>query len=526
MQQSQGELEITVAEADGRVITTRQPYSTPAMQLRAGRMRYNMALGQYRNQRNNFQPLLAQGTLIYGANDYLTTYTGIQAAFMYHAGVGGVGINLGHYGSVSLDTTYAHSNDKQGSHRQGRQLRVQYTKSYTPTQTYFQVSAYRYASPSFQTFSESAERFDSPLSLNVIWSPRSRIDYTVSQQLASGNLSAQLQETHYWNGKKNHNAQISYQNRLKALSYGIYYRHQLRTSDNVHQRAKERQLSLSLSLPFDSFFENHHGTFVSYYATSNLNGALSQSLSTSGSFTEDHLISYNVNLNQSNTQARSGTVGIQAQTPYANINVNQSHGRGYQATNASLAGGMVIHQQGITLSPPLSETIILVKAPDAEDITLDNNANIKTNAAGYAVLPYATPYRKNRVTLQTEDLKHDIEIKNSTTEVIPTKGAIVLAEYETRRGHKILLTVRDHEGKPLSFGARVEDIHGREIGTVGMQGKIYLTGANPKDTLIVKQGKNASDQCIFTYALSPDDLEKNKTNMLGLIKINSTCFSD
>ena len=130
------------------------------------------------------------------------------------------------------------------------------------------------------------------------------------------------------------------------------------------------------------------------------------------------------------------------------------------------------------------------------------------------------------MTLQTEDLKHDIEIKNSTTEVIPSKGAIVLAEYETRRGHKILLTVRDHAGKPLPFGARVEDRHGHEMGTVGMQGRIYLTGANPTDTLMVKQGKNASDQCTFTYALSPEDLEKNKTNMLGLIKINSTCFTD
>ena len=37
-----------------------------------------------------------------------------------------------------------------------------------------------------------------------------------------------------------------------------------------------------------------------------------------------------------------------------------------------IAGGLVVHENGITLSQPLGETIGLVKAPDAEGVGINN----------------------------------------------------------------------------------------------------------------------------------------------------------
>ncbi len=51
----------------------------------------------------------------------------------------------------------------------------------------------------------------------------------------------------------------------------------------------------------------------------------------------------------------------------------------------------MIHENGITLSQSLGETIGLVKAPGAEGIGVNNYAGISTDSRGYAVVPYLTP---------------------------------------------------------------------------------------------------------------------------------------
>ncbi|XPE25184.1 fimbria/pilus outer membrane usher protein [Shigella sonnei] len=51
---------------------------------------------------------------------------------------------------------------------------------------------------------------------------------------------------------------------------------------------------------------------------------------------------------------------------------------------------------GVTLGQPLNDTVVLVKAPGAK-MQKSKTDGGRTNSRGYAVLPYATEYRENRV---------------------------------------------------------------------------------------------------------------------------------
>lgn len=76
---------------------------------------------------------------------------------------------------------------------------------------------------------------------------------------------------------------------------------------------------------------------------------------------------------------------------------------------------------------------------------------------GYAVLPYATDYRENRVALDTNTLADNVDIENTVVSVVPTHGAVVRADYKTRVGVKVLMTLmRNGKAVPLALSLRPE----------------------------------------------------------------------
>ncbi|BFO08949.1 hypothetical protein GGER_14590 [Serratia rubidaea] len=132
---------------------------------------------------------------------------------------------------------------------------------------------------------------------------------------------------------------------------------------------------------------------------------------------------------------------------------------------------------------------------------------MKTDWRGYAVVPYVSTYRKNRIALDTETLAEDVDIDTNTQTVVPTKGALVLADFKTRVGSRVLMTL-SYQGKPVPFGATaslVQDAGALEnSGIVGPDGQLYLSGVPESGKLQVKWGNAASQQCQVKFALPKD----------------------
>lgn len=152
----------------------------------------------------------------------------------------------------------------------------------------------------------------------------------------------------------------------------------------------------------------------------------------------------------------------------------------------------------MTLGQPLGETNILVAAPGMSDISVENETGIKTDWRGYAIKPYASVYRENRVALDTSTLDIGSEIEDPVSRMVPTRGAIVRATFRGHKGHSALINITYHH-QPVPFGSEVTS--GQSSGIVGDNGQVYLSGIEKEGDIRVIWGHEAHEQCSLHYRL-------------------------
>jgi outer membrane usher protein len=159
------------------------------------------------------------------------------------------------------------------------------------------------------------------------------------------------------------------------------------------------------------------------------------------------------------SQGQGSNSGINAdwRASYAETLIGYARDRYSERVNYGLQGGIVAHRNGLTFSQPLGETMALIAAPGAQNVAVLGQSGVKTDRFGYTVVPYLSPYRKNDLTLNTETLADDAELALATQTVIPTRGALVKASYETSLGKRVLMTLRKRNGASVPFGAMVID---------------------------------------------------------------------
>lgn len=97
----------------------------------------------------------------------------------------------------------------------------------------------------------------------------------------------------------------------------------------------------------------------------------------------------------------------------------------------------------------MNDTVVLIKAPGAAHVSVENQTGVRTDWRGYAVQPYALNYRENRIALDTNTLANNVDMDDAVINVVPTYGAVVRADFKTHIGLKVIMTAT-HNGKPIS----------------------------------------------------------------------------
>ncbi len=132
---------------------------------------------------------------------------------------------------------------------------------------------------------------------------------------------------------------------------------------------------------------------------------------------------------------------------------------------------------------------------------------------GYAILPFATEYRENRVALNANSLADNVELDETVVTVIPTHGAIARATFNAQIGGKVLMTLK-YGNKSVPFGAIVTHGENKNGSIVAENGQVYLTGLPQSGQLQVSWGKDKNSNCIVEYKLpevSPGTLLNQQT---------------
>ena len=508
---SSGDLEVTIAEADGRQTRYTQAFSAVPTLLREGTWRYSATIGKYRNGHDGStlgawpslsQPAFMQATLARGLGNEFSLYGGLLMANMHQSLLVGVGKNLRGFGAVSVDLSNARTTDRTPADHiktyDGQSLRFLYSKAFLDSGTNFRVAGYRYSTSGYRTFQEAVQMQDLR-SFESFHSRRNEVRFELSQQIGDwGSVFASARQQSYWGtSAKDRLVQVGYSGNYKQFGYSVFYNHT--TSLN---RPASRQLMFMLSVPLGDTRAS-----AQYAVTRDGTGRVNQQASVYGSAFDDSRLTYNVTAGHANQDGgSSGSAGASYLSPIGRFDLGHSMGRGYGQSTFGMAGGLLVHGGGVTLSQPLGETVALVQAPKAQGVGFESQPGVATDWAGNAVIPNLTPYRLNRLAIRTGDLGDTVEVKHAATEVVPTRGAVVAAKFETSVGFRLLMTLVDQKGRALPLGSKIENEAGQEVGIVGPDGLAFVTGAGTTGRLTVRWGQDKAEQCVVPYSL-PD--EKN-----------------
>ena len=147
---------------------------------------------------------------------------------------------------------------------------------------------------------------------------------------------------------------------------------------------------------------------------------------------------------------------------------------------------------------------------------------MRIDHAGYALVPYVTPYILNTVSIDPTGLPLDVQLDSTSTEVAPRAGAVVMVKFKSESGRFVLIQTHLADGRTLPFGAEVEDEKGQAIGVVGQAGRIMVRVLNETGRLSVQwQDQDVAQTCSLLYRLKPRGKDKRKAGAIE--QIEATC---
>lgn len=497
---SAGDLFVSVLEADGSTQSFSVPFSSVPGMLKEGVSQYSLVAGNVRSMNSTYEPGFLQGTLQYGMNNLVTGYAGTILSDNYQSSLIGAGWNLP-VGAVSVDVTHANTRLQQGS-KSGQSFRIAYSRFIDFTGTNFTLAAYRYSTKGYYSFTDAIYSRDGYQRLRddyenrsggtdvlpdidlSTWDamrsarPKNTFTLNLNQRLGdkAGTIFFSGTQRDYWSASQtNREYQVGYSNAFGQMSYNVSAS-RVRNSD----REEETRFYASLSVPF-SMFDNR--AWVTAGMSANGSKYQQSNISLSGNALESNRLSYTLSGSNQKGGENMASANLSMRTAFSTLGGSFSESSDYRQAGLSSRGSLVAIPGHILASNEIGNTLTIVEAPQAAGLMVNGDESIKTNRDGLALVPYATPYRKNAITLTQTNDSDGAEIIGNIANVVPYDGSVNMLRFETDRRQSWQLKAVRPDAKPLPFGTEVFDENRKPVGYVGQASVIYLRATEPPKML-------------------------------------------
>ncbi|WP_288365015.1 fimbria/pilus outer membrane usher protein [uncultured Acinetobacter sp.] len=491
-----GEIEVTVIEANGEIQKFAVPYASVVQMLRPGVNRYSLTIGQFRDSDIDINPWIVQGKYQQGINNYLTGYTGIQASENYTALLLGAAFATP-IGAVAFDVTHSEADFEKQASQSGQSFRLSYSKLISPTNTNLTLAAYRYSTENFYKLRDALlirDLEDKGINTYAAGRQRSEFQITLNQGLPEGwgNFYMVGSWVDYWNrSETTKQYQVGYSNNYHGLTYGLSaINRQVEYGSNTQSRDTQYLMTLSFPMNFKRNSVNVNITASEDSRTVGASGTLGDRFS------------YGASMSHQDYTNPSFNVNGRYRTNYATVGGSYSVADSYQQAMMSLSGSVVAHSEGVLFGPEQGQTMVLVHAPEAAGAKVSNTVGLSINKAGYAVVPYVTPYRLNDITLDPQEMSSKVELEETSQRIAPFAGAIAKVDFATKTGYAVYINTKTVDGNSLPFAAQVFNQKDEAVGIVAQGSMIYLRTPQAQDRLYVKWGDESNERCSVEYNVS------------------------
>ncbi|MBE1251890.1 fimbria/pilus outer membrane usher protein [Enterobacter cloacae] len=502
-----GDLDVTIKEADGSEQHFTLPYASVPVLQREGRLKYALTGGQYRAYNSSVEKTpFGQVSGIYGLRNGITLYGGVQGSGKYQSFAVGTGKNMGDFGALSADVTQAWSTLAHTAKTQGQSLRARYSKNVRNTGTNFSIAGYRYSTRGYYGLQDVLDSYGDSSALQN--RRRNRVELTMSQTLGDerGALTLSAAREDYWNTDKSMASwSVGYNNDWNNISYGVTWTYSKNGgptssgSGSTKTYDHDQLLAFTVSVPLDKFLPQ---TWANYGLNTSKNNGTTHSIGMNGVALDNSALNWNIQQGYgTDGVGYTGTLNGDYKGTYGEVTAGYGYDKHSERLNYGVQGGILAHADGITLSQPLGETNALIKAPGAHGVNIRNQSGVRTDYRGYTVVNNLSVYRKNDLALDPENMPDDVELEINTRTVTPTRGAVVKADYLSKVGRRVLMTLTTHD-QFVPFGAVVtlaDDDKSSFI--VGDRGQVYLTGLRDQGTVLATWGHQPHQQCRADFSL-------------------------
>lgn len=308
----------------------------------------------------------------------------------------------------------------------------------------------------------------------------------------------------YWDDKRtNKSISVGYNGGFRNVNYylGYSYNRYTWSGNNSGKDAQDDQrITLTVTLPLSNWLP---GTYTSYQLTNSNPGSTDQSVSIGGVGLDNDSLEWSLQQGYSNREYYSGDMRGTYNGARGSLNAGYSYDNNSQRIDYGANGSIVAHADGITLGQDITDAAVLVKAPGLDNVKLTNDNTISTDYRGYAIVPYVTPYRRTDITLDSTSLGEDMELPETTQSVVPTRGAIVRANYDGNIGQRAFVHLKTASGQDVPYGAMVllAGDSKSQPSIVSDAGMVYMSGLQETGILNVQWGKSAAQQCNASFTL-------------------------
>lgn len=523
-----GDLVVTVTEADGSSSQFRVPFSSVPDSVRKGALKYSVDLGRTRDigEDTNFVNIISQ----YGLNNAITLNSGFRFAEGYQSAIVGSAYTT-FIGAFSGEATFSRAQLPNEGYLKGWMFGANYSKTFEPTNTTVALAGYRFSTEGYHDLSDviSIRKSvkDGLIYKSNTYNEKSRATIILNQSLSDwGNIYLSGSASNYHDNKPNdYQVQLGYG---KTFSNGVSLNLSVARQTVVTPNSYEGTINQS------TFSNDQHNTtfgaavtiplFKNKYAKNlRLNYTNNQEYSSYQTSINGEIIPlgnmlYNVGASYDDqSRITVWNAGLTKNFNNLNANLNASKSKNYWQTSVSGQGSVALHRGGVTFGQFLGDTFALVEAKGAEGAQLLSGNNIKVNKNGYALLPSLSPYRYNTIVLNPEGMSANTELESGDIKIAPYSGSSVKVHFKTRQGYPVLIRSHLESGESIPLGSDVLNEESQSLGISGQNGQIYVRTDKDVGTLKVTWGDEKEDSCSIRYLIPKDQLNQ------PLIRLNEIC---
>ncbi|GAB3065018.1 hypothetical protein GCM10027214_34240 [Stenotrophomonas tumulicola] len=432
---SSGDIRVTVREADGTEHVSIVPYTAMPLLTHGKVWKYSVNAGQYRPLFGNAYPRddFLQATAGYGLPYKLSAYVGALSSSGYESRSFGMGWDLDKGGALSLDVSRSRIGQAIAE-AAGRQWRLRYAKSFATIGTGVSLDYRRFDAGHFRTLESLFARDEQVAFWRDLvgeehadeWvtetKPRTQVRMELKQNVGdTGNLYATLTRLDYASDtRRRTSAQIG------MTWYGSRFDLDVQANHNRVGTTGVTSAQFSLSIPLGTVRDNTLRYAVS--ADRDEEGGMTWNNRVAGSGMRDYRLNYVLNQQRAykDSSKSADSVRVNYQADAASWGLGYTQGGGNRRADASLEGSIIGWPGGVVLGQPLGETVGIIDAPGFSDASIDGQMATRTDGRGRAVVSYLTPYRVNRLGLDSIKLGDDYDYDTLFREVVPTTGAVLV----------------------------------------------------------------------------------------------------